>query len=225
MRLLRLLKNDLAKETTNWVAEGIISTEQAVTLCSRYGVDYHNQSRHSYGYFVLLALGYLFIGLAVITLLSANWDDIPRAVRMLGLIGLTLGVNLFGLYQYHSDHRPAAIVWFFLGALFYGASIMLIAQIYHIGEHYPDGVFWWALGVLPLALLLESALLMILAMALAFIWFFVETGLNFYPSFFLCISGRFGVASRTWQAELYSFFDTDRGHRFFLGIQLGLVAQ
>ena len=32
---------------------------------------------------------------------------------------------------------------FFLGNLFYGASIILVAQIYHLGEHMPDGVFWW----------------------------------------------------------------------------------
>ncbi len=74
--------------------------------------------------------------------------------------------------------------WFLLGGLFYGASIMLIAQIYHIGEHYPDGMFWWALGILPIALLLRSVLLMLLVTTLAYIWFFVETSLNFYPTFF-----------------------------------------
>ncbi|MBW1792477.1 MAG: DUF2157 domain-containing protein, partial [Deltaproteobacteria bacterium] len=70
------------------------------------------------------------------------------------------------------------------GGLFYGASIMLIAQIYHIGEHYPDGIFWWAMGVLPVAALLESVLIMMLAMGLAFTWFFVESSLNFYPTLF-----------------------------------------
>ena len=35
---------------------------------------------------------------------------------------------------------------FFLGNIFYGASIILIAQIYHLGEYMPDGVFWWDTG-------------------------------------------------------------------------------
>lgn len=184
MRLIRLLKYDLAREAATWAAEGVISTSQAEAICSRYGVDYQNLSRRSLGYHVLVGLGYLFIGLAVITLLSANWDQIPRAVRMAGLLLMTFGVNLFGLHQFRLGRKSAAVGWFFLGSLFYGASIMLIAQIYHIDEHYPNGIFWWAMGVLPLGMLINSALLMILTLGLAFIWFFVESSLGFYPVFF-----------------------------------------
>ncbi len=184
MRLIRLLKYDLAREAVTWAADGVISTSQAEAICSRYGVDYQNLSRRSLGYNVLVGLGYLFIGLAVITLLGANWDQIPRAVRMSGLLLLTFSVNLFGLYKYKQGMTSAATGWFFLGGLFYGASIMLIAQIYHIDEHYPNGIFWWAMGVLPLGVLIKSVLLMILALGLAFIWFFVESSLGFYPVMF-----------------------------------------
>ncbi len=184
MRLIRLLKKDLAQETTTWVSKGIISEEQAHAICSHYGIDIRDQSSPFYGYSVLMSLAYLFIGLAVITLIGANWENIPRALRMLGLIGLTLSVNWYGLNKMRAGAKKAAINWFFLGSLFYGASIMLIAQIYHIGEHYPDGIFWWALGVFPIAILLDSILLMILAGSLAFIWFFMEASLNYYPAFF-----------------------------------------
>ena len=91
MRLVRLLKRDLAREVSDWAGEGLISTPQAERICARYGVDYYHQESHSFGYYVLVGLGYLFIGLAVITLLSANWEQIPRAVRMLGLIGVSGG--------------------------------------------------------------------------------------------------------------------------------------
>ncbi|MBW1792639.1 MAG: DUF2157 domain-containing protein [Deltaproteobacteria bacterium] len=151
MRLIRILKYDLCKEVATWVGKGIISTEQAESICSGYGVDYHNMSRRSYGYHVLLGFGCLFIGLSLITLVGANWDDIPRAIRMSGLIALTLGANLMGLSKFRHNKTSAAVAWFLMGGLFYGASIMLIAQIYHIGEHYPDGIFWWAMGVLPVA--------------------------------------------------------------------------
>lgn len=194
MRLIRLLKRDLAREALDWVREGLISEPQAVAICRRYGIENMAEGR-SAGYFVLMGLGYLFIGLAVITLLSANWDEIPRAVRMLGLIGLTLATNLIGLYKYRRGERSAAVGAFFLGGLFYGASIMLIAQIYHIGEHFPDGILWWALGVLPAALLLDSVLLMTFATTLGFLWFFVETELGFYPTLFPVF-----IAALLWQA-------------------------
>ncbi len=184
MRLIRLLKYDLARDISAWVGEGIITAEQAASICSRYGVNYYDQSRRSYGYNILVVLGCLFIGLSLITLIGANWDQIPRAARMSGLIALTLGANCLGLHNYRIERTSTAVAWFFLGSLFYGASIMLIAQIYHIDEHYPDGIFWWAMGVLPIALLLESTLNMILALCLGYIWFFVEASLDFYPSMF-----------------------------------------
>jgi uncharacterized membrane protein len=184
MGLLRLLKRDLQSETRGWVEDGIISESQAEVICHRYGIDYHSRAQHSFGYYVLLALGYLFIGLAVIVLIGENWETIPRAVRMGGLIALTLACNGVGLLAWQW-HRPGlSILWFFLGGLMYGASIMLIAQIYHIGEHFPDGIFWWAVGVLPVALLLRSNLIMALATALAYLWFLVESGLGFYPLMF-----------------------------------------
>lgn len=184
MRLIRLLKYDLAREADEWVEEGIIAPEQAAAICARYGVDYRDRSRQPYGYRVLMGLGYLFIGLAVLTLIGANWDEIPRFVRMAGLVALTLSANLIGLYKFRKDQAPSAVGWFFLGGLFYGTSIMLIAQIYHIGEHFPDGIFWWGIGVLPIGLMLESTPILLLASALGFIWFFVESSLNFYPALF-----------------------------------------
>lgn len=192
MRLIRLLKRDLARECSEWVRESLISEEQAIKICDRYGMNYEDISRQAYGYAVLIGLGYLFIGLAVITLLSANWEDIPRAVRMSGLLLLTIITHLFALKKYHDDKVSSAIGLFFLGCMFYGASIMLIAQIYHIDEHYPDGILWWAIGILPLAILLESSLLITLAGGLAFIWFFVETNLNYYPLLFPLFLGVLG---------------------------------
>jgi len=184
MRLIRLLKNDLAREVRAWVESDIISKQQAEKICASYGMDFNDQSQRSYAYFVLIGLGYLFMGLSVLTLVGANWEDIPRGVRMSGLIALTLFTSLGGVYRWYQEKQGLAIVLFFLGGLFYGASIMLIAQIYHLGEHYPDGILWWAIGVLPLALLTQSILLMLLTTTLAYIWFFVETSLQFYPFVF-----------------------------------------
>ena len=184
MRLIRLLKRDLAKEVTDWAKENLISTDQAVQICQRYGIDYHHQQDNSLGYHVLVVLGYLFIGLAIIVLVGHNWEDIPRGLRMGALIVTTLSFNLFGLWQYQNDKPHAAVGCLFLGSLCYGATIMLIAQIYHIGEHYPDGVLFWALGVLPLAIFMRSTLLMLLTATLAIIWLFAEASLDYYPLLF-----------------------------------------
>jgi uncharacterized membrane protein len=203
VRLIRLLKNDLARESAEWVDEAIISTAQAERICQRYGVDYHQAQNRSLGYTVLVGLAYLFIGLAVITLLGANWDEIPRAVRMSGLIAITLAVQGLALRKVMAEEQGSAISLFLLGNMLYGASIILIAQIYHLGEHMPDGVMWWALGTLPIALLLRNPWLMLQSLLLALIWLFIETSMGFYPTLFpLFILGAVFVLIRGTQSLL-----------------------
>jgi len=212
MRLIRLLKKDLARESSEWVDDGIITVEQAEAISARYGLDFHQLSESSLGYNVLIGLGYLFVGLAVLTILSANWEDIPRSVRMTGLVLMTLATHTFGVRNYVQGKQSSAIGLFFMGSLFYGASIMLIAQIYHIDEHFPDGILWWGLGVLPFAFFLESTLLMLLATTLAMIWLFVESSLQYFPSLFplfMCFTA--------WHA-----FRVKQSYVLFLTLVIGL---
>jgi uncharacterized membrane protein len=167
------MKFNITTECKNWVNENIITTSQAEKICDKYNKDYHNPKTSSIGYLVLTILAYLFIGIASILLISANWEDIPRIIRTAFLIITTFGVNLYASFKYKTKPESATAL-FFLGSLFYGTSIILIAQIYHLGEHMPDGVFWWALGVLPLAFLTKSNYLMLLSFVLATIWFNLE---------------------------------------------------
>ncbi|WP_444911127.1 DUF2157 domain-containing protein [Microbulbifer sp. PAAF003] len=184
MRLIRLLKHDLAREAGDWVEDGVISEAQAEQICARYEVDYHRAQERTLGYRILIGLAYLFIGLAVITLIGANWEEIPRALRMGGLIALTLVTQGVAFKVYLSGDRKAGEGLFLLGNLFFGAAIILIAQIYHLGEHMPDGIFWWALGSLPFALITRSPWIAEQSLLLALLWFFLESSLGFYPALF-----------------------------------------
>lgn len=181
MRLIRLLKHDLAREASDWVEQDIISADQARIICQRYGSDYPPPNRSKLGYRALLLLGYLFLGLAAITLVGANWDEMPRWLRMAGLVTLTAGVQGYATRQWFKGAHESACGLYFLGNLLYGVSIILIAQIYHLGEHMPDGVYWWALGCLPFALLCRSSWLMVQTFVLALIWFNLEVSMG-YPA-------------------------------------------
>lgn len=174
LRLIRLLKGELAREARGWVDEGLVERDQADAILARYGASLDDSGRHSLGQRVLTALAVLFFGVSLLILIGHNWDEMPRMARMLGLIGLTLGLNLHAIRLWWRGRERTAELWWFAGGISYGISIMLIAQIYHLGEHYPDGIFWWAAGVLPLALLTGSRLLHLLQLSLAALWLLVE---------------------------------------------------
>ena len=184
MRLIRLLKKDLATEISTWVDRELITVDQARSICRLYGVDYDEIRSRATAYRVLVVLGFLFIGLALITVIGANWDAIPRGVRMGGLLALTAGTHAVALRNHLSNRKSLATGLFILGNLFYGASIILIAQIYHLGEHLPDGVFWWALGSLPFAVLLCSPWLTLFSGLLALLWFYLELRTGFLSATF-----------------------------------------
>ena len=185
MRLIRLFKKDLAKEASTWVDNQLITVDQARAICRHYDIDYDEIRSGSATYQVLIVLGFLFVGLSLITLIAGNWETIPRAVRMGGLLLLTAGTHSLALRMHQSGRVPAAIGLFFLGNLFYGSSIILIAQIYHLGENMADGVFLWAFGTLPFAVLLCNTWLMSFSGLLALVWWFVEFQTGFLaPVFF-----------------------------------------
>ena len=186
MRLIRLLEKDLATEVSTWVDQGLISADQARAICRQYGIDYDEIRSRSTAYRVLAVLGFLFIGLSLITVIGANWESIPRGVRMAGLLVLTAGTHGLAVRHHLAGRTSLAIGLFILGNLFYGASIILIAQIYHLGEHMPDGVFWWALGSLPFAVLLCSAGLTVFSGLLALLWFCLEFATGFLAPAFFC---------------------------------------
>ncbi|CAA0104254.1 Uncharacterised protein [BD1-7 clade bacterium] len=115
MRLIRRLNRGLTKEVSDWVDDDMISEDQRHAICARYNVS----------------LGDLFIDLALITLIGANWDEIPRGVRMAALVLLTPSTHGFAHKRYIGSDEPIASRFFSLGS-FYGAAIIPIAQIYHL---------------------------------------------------------------------------------------------
>ena len=218
MRLIRLLKKDLATEASTWVDKQLITVEQARAICRLYGADYDAIRSRSTAYRVLVVLGFLFIGLSLITVIGANWDTIPRGVRMAGLLLLTAGTHALAMRKHLSGRASLAVGLFFLGNLFYGASIILIAQIYHLGEHMPDGVFLWALGSLPFAVLLCNTWLTLFSGLLALLWFFLEFRTGFLAPGFLSSAFALFLA-----AELYVLVRARASTLLFLTFVAGLV--
>jgi uncharacterized membrane protein len=101
---------------------------------------------------------------------AANWQDMPRIFRLgLLLAGLWGCYGLAGvLFTRGFDGFGHAAV--LAGVGMFGASIMLIAQMYHIDGNPPDEVLTWAIGALLAGVLLQSNPSLALAMILVGLW-------------------------------------------------------
>lgn len=162
----------LRGELEAWQAEAILTGEQADRILSLYEGPAEAVARQrSRAVFTLMAVAGLLVGLAVLLLIQYNWEAMPAGLKLTVVLAAVIGTHTCGFsVRYVRRARLASELVFFLGCLLYGAGIWLVAQIFHINAHYLDGMWWWALGVLPFALCLQTPLLHTLLVALLGIW-------------------------------------------------------
>jgi uncharacterized membrane protein len=156
----------LLEALQDWRGHGIVSEEQAGRILDLYETPAAIADRQrSRGIFTLMGIA------AVLLLIGYNWDAMPRGLKLVVIFGAVAAAHGGGVSLRYVRHvGPLSEVAFFLGCLFYGAGIWLVAQIFHLSAHYPDGVWWWAVGVLPFALCLDTLLLHALFVALMALW-------------------------------------------------------
>jgi uncharacterized membrane protein len=151
----------LMSELTSWQALGLLDPDQAARIAELYGsADEAAQRRGAQALFTLTSLGALLVGLAALLLIGYNWIAMDAAAKLSVVLGSLLAMHAVAFtLRYRARLSQASEIAFFLACLMYGAAIWLIAQIFHIEAGSADGFWWWALGVLPFALGLETLLL------------------------------------------------------------------
>lgn len=170
----------LLDELSLWRRDALVSDQQAQRIADLYeGAGELAERGRSRAVSVLMAAAATLVGLAALLLIGYNWDALSRDIKLvmvLGTIALTHAYAFRLRYKRNAPARSETV--FFLACLFYGAGIWLVAQVFHLNAHYPDGVWWWAVGVLPFALCLETRLLHALLVGLLALWAGMEV-LNF----------------------------------------------
>jgi len=163
----------LLPEMARWVEDGIIDSAQAEAIHARYPSA---DEGVSWGRIIFLAMGAVLFGLGVILLIAYNWEAMHKAVK-LGTIGLSLAAAHFlGMWFRREENRLKAVgeALHLLGTMLFGAGIWLVAQIYHMNEHYPNAFLAWGLGALALAWTIPSIGQAILGALILTLWNGIE---------------------------------------------------
>lgn len=160
-------RHQLRQEAQKWQTEGLIDRSQYELLSQRYQFNTLDVSARNRFIVILIGLGSLLLGLAVITFVAANWQYWSREWRVLLLLSVFVGVNIAGFYlwRYPTEQWQNRLGrgLLFLGALILGANMALMSQMFHQSGS-PVGLYIvWGIGVLAMAYSLRLTLLGILS--------------------------------------------------------------
>jgi len=169
----------LGREIELWQDETLISPEQKDRILARYAALSTVEEKAGPGKLIttITVLGSILVGVGVLLFVASNWSQVPRWGKLFLIFSSLIVSYATGYYlRYEKQNYPrvgAALI--LLGSLIFGAGIFLIAQIYHISVHYPNGPLLWGLAVLPLAYLLRFKSILALALVDLLIWLGMES--------------------------------------------------
>lgn len=170
----------LRRELNSWQKEGIIGEDQAKAILSRYGISEEIvETKKRYGKLVTIIaiLGTIILGVGVILFFASNWQEIPKWIKLLVIFGaIIVSYHIGYQFRFEKQNYPrVGSALLFLGTILFGAGIFLIAQIFHIRAHYPNGVLFWAVGIFPLAYIIESRPILSLGLLNMALWLGMES--------------------------------------------------
>lgn len=162
----------LTRQLDEWQSQEIVSTDQASQILKLYVSDSElAERRSSVALRTLMGLAGFLVGLGVLLLVGYNWQAMPTGLKLLIVFAALIGTHVVAyVLRFKQQKMLLSESMYLIACLLYGAGIFLVAQIFHLNAHYPDGVWWWALGVLPFAICLNSIALHVLLVSLLAIW-------------------------------------------------------
>jgi len=173
----RSFSGQLSRESEAWVAEGLVTAEQAAAIRRRYADA--GEERRGSATTALAVIGAVAVGFGVIGFVAANWEGMSHAVR---LVLLTAAVAGSYAAAYHLRERTGSRprigeALYLLGVLLFGASLFLVGQMYNVQAHDPLALLLWAGGATATALVVRSRAIAATAVLIFTSWVGFEFGL------------------------------------------------
>ncbi|MGL4397940.1 MAG: DUF2157 domain-containing protein [Hyphomicrobium sp.] len=188
---------------------------------------------------ILAILASVLLGFAVISFVAAHWTELSRLTRLAVLIGsMGIAYAVAGMFyaRAHAKFADAAVL---LAVAVFGASIMLISQMFHIDGHAPDAVLVWWIGAFATGIVLRSNPALAFAMVLVAVWAMMETSITGDVHWPFLIGWALIAAAFAWQRwapgvhiaglALAGFvisigYSVWRGHGHGVVVAIGLIA-
>lgn len=162
----RLYRKQVSRDLDVWTTRGWVTPQNAEAI--RKSLESHDGASRLP--LILSLLGAALLGLGALSFVAANWEEMPRLLRLALLFGALGAAYAAAIWLYAKQHRAFAEAALLLAALLFGANIMLIAQMYHLPSNYTGGLLAWSAGTLALAWAAKSRAVLGASFVLLFIW-------------------------------------------------------
>jgi uncharacterized membrane protein len=186
-------------DVARWVELGFIDRLAAEKIAK--DVEQHERRSLSFGNILAMMAALLFAA-AVLVMVSANWEAIPRLVRVAVLFGILAAGYVGGALLKNRGHSGLAEGVWIIAAATFGASIALIGQMYHLSGDESSVIITWSIATLLAAAALQSGPLTIASVGLGGAWLFWD-GFEFwgnadFPYWYLLL------AAGQWAVSLWT---------------------
>ena len=158
----------LEADLTKWVADGVISGVAAQSIrTARFGEEAESRLPA-----IFAMLGALMLAASVSAFVAANWQEIPRLVRLTGILTLIAVCFPIALQLGRRGMPWGADAAVTFATLCFGAGVALVGQMYHLPSDWPAGAMLVALGAVIAAALTGKSGPLVIAFAAITAWSF-----------------------------------------------------
>ena len=168
---MRAYSAKVSRQIDRWVEQGLIDGATAETL--RQDLRVQGFGAISFGR-VLAIMAAILIAAAILIVVAANFEAIPRVVRVLGLFMIIAASYVGGALCKTRRRDGAGEALYLIGTAAFGGSIALVSQMYHLSGDEADAVLVWFAGTIAAAIMLRSPILTNAAVPLALGWLFTR---------------------------------------------------
>ncbi len=164
----------LRKETPQWVAEGIVTAEQAKRLHALHPVHEGAAARKFLTIITLLGALLCLVGVALIV--SANWEKIHRWVKLANLVTLLVAAYSAGwwLKVKRGNYPKLGDALLMAGCGLFMVGIALVSQIFHLDGRPGDAVLVWIAGIVAIPFLARSSGAFFVLLVAVYSWLVIE---------------------------------------------------
>jgi len=166
----------LEQDVERWTGLGLVDRQTGQALLA----DARANERRALSFgSVLMIMAALLFSAAILLLVAANWEAMPRLARVGMLFFVIAAGYVGGALLKNSGHGAVAEGVWLVAATAFGGAIALIGQMYHLSGDEEAALLTWCAGTAVAAAALRSGPLTVGAVAIASAWM-ATRGLDFW---------------------------------------------